>query len=108
MSNHDEKDLLTQTLRERADGVGGGSLDLESVRGRARGIKRRRNAVRRHLSRSAGTSSLPKADHDPPAGGCAAVSWTAAMGAAGSRGVPDGQAPRLAGRLGRRAGAGQG
>ena len=32
MSNHDEKDLLTQTLRERADGVGGGSLDLEPVR----------------------------------------------------------------------------
>ncbi len=32
MSNHDERDLLTQTLRERAEGMGGGSLDLESVR----------------------------------------------------------------------------
>lgn len=46
MSNHDEQDLLTRTLRERAAGVGGGPLDLETVRGRARGIKRRRNALR--------------------------------------------------------------
>jgi outer membrane protein assembly factor BamB len=59
MSNHDEKDLLTQTLRERAEGVGGGSLDLESVRGRARGIKRRRNAVRGAVAAMVATLAVP-------------------------------------------------
>ncbi len=59
MSNHDEMDLLTQTLRERADGVGGGSLDLESVRGRARGIKRRRNAVRGAVAAMVATLAVP-------------------------------------------------
>jgi hypothetical protein len=59
MSNHDEKDLLTQTLRERADGMGGGSLDLESVRGRARGIKRRRNAVRGAVAAMVATLAVP-------------------------------------------------
>ena len=59
MSNHDEKDLLTQTLRERADGVGGGSLDLESVRGRARGIRRRRNALRGAVAAMVATLAVP-------------------------------------------------
>jgi hypothetical protein len=59
MSNHDEKDLLTQTLRERAEGVGGGSLDLESVRGRARGIRRRRNAVRGAVAAMVATLAVP-------------------------------------------------
>ena len=59
MSNHDEKDLLTQTLRERADGVGGGSLDLATVRGRARGIKRRRNALRGAVAAMVATVAVP-------------------------------------------------
>lgn len=59
MSNHDEKDLLTQTLRERAEGVGGSSLDLESVRGRARGIRRRRNAVRGAVAAMVATLAVP-------------------------------------------------
>ena len=59
MSNHDEKDLLTQTLRERADGVGGGSLDLAAVRGRARGIKRRRNALRGAVAAMVATVAVP-------------------------------------------------
>ena len=59
MSNHDEKDLLTQTLRERAEGMGGGSLDLESVRGRARGIRRRRNAVRGAVAAMVATLAVP-------------------------------------------------
>lgn len=46
MSNHNEKDLLTQAMRDRAAGVGGHPIDMEAVRGRARGIRRRRNAVR--------------------------------------------------------------
>lgn len=59
MSNHDELDLLTQTLRERADGVGGGSLDLESVRGRARGIRRRRTALRGAVAAMVATLAVP-------------------------------------------------
>jgi len=59
MSNHDEKDLLTQTLRERADGVGGGSLDLEAVRGRARGIRRRRNALRGAVAAMVAAVAVP-------------------------------------------------
>ncbi|HEX4978069.1 MAG TPA: hypothetical protein VFV40_09415 [Nocardioides sp.] len=59
MSNHDEKDLLTQALRERAAGVGGSSLDLESVRGRARGIKRRRTALRGAVAAMVATVAVP-------------------------------------------------
>lgn len=59
MSDHDERDLLTRTLRERAAGVGGGSLDLESVRGRARGIKRRRNALRGAVAAMVATLAVP-------------------------------------------------
>lgn len=46
MSNHDEKDLLTQALRDRSTDVGGHPIDLADVRTRARHIRRRRNAVR--------------------------------------------------------------
>lgn len=59
MSNHDERDLLTQALRERAAGVGGGSLDLDSVRGRARGIQRRRNALRASVAAVVATLAVP-------------------------------------------------
>ncbi len=44
MSSHDDKDLLAQALRERAAGMSG-SVDLDAVKGRARGIQRRRRAV---------------------------------------------------------------
>ena len=37
-------DDLTRSLREQADRIGGHPIDLESVRGRARGIQRRRRA----------------------------------------------------------------
>lgn len=46
MSNHDEKDLLAQELRQRSAGVGGHPIGLDDVRDRARSIRRRRNAVR--------------------------------------------------------------
>lgn len=59
MSNHDEQDLLTQTLRERAAGVGGGPLDLETVRGRARGIKRRRTALRGAVAAMVAALAVP-------------------------------------------------
>jgi hypothetical protein len=59
MSNHDERDLLTQALRERAAGVSGGSLDLETVRGRARGIRRRRNALRGAVAAMVATLAVP-------------------------------------------------
>ncbi len=38
-------DDLTRSLREQADRIGGSAIDLESVRGRARGIQRRRRAA---------------------------------------------------------------
>jgi hypothetical protein len=38
-------DDLTRSLREQADRIGGHPIDLESVRGRARGIQRRRRVV---------------------------------------------------------------
>ncbi len=46
MSNHDEKDLLAQELHQRSAGVGGHPIGMDDVRGRARSIRRRRNAVR--------------------------------------------------------------
>lgn len=46
MSSHDEQDLLTQELHHRSAGVGGHPIDMDDVRGRARTIRRRRNAVR--------------------------------------------------------------
>lgn len=45
MSTH-EKDLLTQELRERSAGIGGHPIGMDDVRGRARGIRRRRTAMR--------------------------------------------------------------
>lgn len=41
----DDQDRLTRGLRERADRVHGTPLDLDTVRGRARGIQRRRRVV---------------------------------------------------------------
>ncbi len=46
MSNHDEKDLLSRELHQRSAGIGGHPIGLDDVRGRARSIRRRRNAVR--------------------------------------------------------------
>jgi hypothetical protein len=46
MSSHDEKDLLTQELRQRSAGIGGHPIGMDDVRGRARSIRRRRTAVR--------------------------------------------------------------
>ncbi len=45
MSEND-KDLLSQALRDRAEQVGGHPIGMADVRGRARHIRRRRNAVR--------------------------------------------------------------
>jgi hypothetical protein len=45
MSNFDAKDALTRELHERATDVGGHPLDLAGVKGRARGIRRRRQIV---------------------------------------------------------------
>ncbi|MGN6574808.1 MAG: hypothetical protein ACTHKG_03900 [Nocardioides sp.] len=46
MSHHDERDLLTNELRQRSAGIGGHPIGLDDVRDRARSIRRRRNAVR--------------------------------------------------------------
>ena len=46
MSHHDERDLLSNELRQRSAGVGGHPIGLDDVRDRARSIRRRRNAVR--------------------------------------------------------------
>ena len=46
MSNHDEKDLLSRELHQRSAGIGGHPIGMDDVRGRARSIRRRRNAVR--------------------------------------------------------------
>ena len=46
MSHHDERDLLSNELRQRTAGVGGHPIGLDDVRDRARSIRRRRNAVR--------------------------------------------------------------
>lgn len=46
MSNHDEKDLLSRELHQRSAGIGGHPIGLDDVRGRARSMRRRRNAVR--------------------------------------------------------------
>jgi hypothetical protein len=40
-----DTDDLTRSLREQADRIGGHPIDLDSVRGRARGIQRRRRVV---------------------------------------------------------------
>jgi hypothetical protein len=45
MSNFDAKDALTRELHERATDVGGHPIDLAGVKGRARGIRRRRQIV---------------------------------------------------------------
>lgn len=44
MSTHDQ-DQLTRTLRERSDDMIGSTLDLDQVKGRARGIARRRRTA---------------------------------------------------------------
>lgn len=44
MSHEHEQDLLARTLRERSDTMAGAGVDLDAVRGRARGIRRRRRA----------------------------------------------------------------
>jgi hypothetical protein len=46
MSHHDERDLLTNELRQRSAGIGGHPIGLDDVRDRASSIRRRRNAVR--------------------------------------------------------------
>ncbi|QNN51460.1 hypothetical protein [Nocardioides mesophilus] len=46
MQPGDEKDLLAQALRERSEGIGGHPIGMADVRGRARTLRRRRNAVR--------------------------------------------------------------
>lgn len=45
MSGYDDHDLLTTTLRDRAGDMDGHTLGLDDVKGRARGIQRRRRAV---------------------------------------------------------------
>ncbi len=45
MNSFDAKDALTRELHERATDVGGHPLDLAGVKGRARGIRRRRQIV---------------------------------------------------------------
>lgn len=45
MSGYDDHDLLTTTLRERAGDMAGHTLGLDDVKGRARGIRRRRRAM---------------------------------------------------------------
>ena len=45
MSGYDDHDLLTTTLRDRAGDMDGHTLGLDDVKGRARGIRRRRRAV---------------------------------------------------------------
>lgn len=59
MSNHDEQELLSQALRERASAVGGAPLDLDTVRGRARGIRRRRNALRGAVAAMVAALAVP-------------------------------------------------
>lgn len=46
MTSNDERDLLARELRERSTAIGGHPIGLDDVRGRARSIRRRRNAVR--------------------------------------------------------------
>ncbi len=46
MSTHDQGDLLARELRERSTTIGGHPIGLDDVRGRARSIRRRRNAAR--------------------------------------------------------------
>lgn len=45
MSDDREQDLLARTLRQRSDTMAGRGLDLDAVRGRALGIRRRRRVV---------------------------------------------------------------
>lgn len=45
MNDFDERDLLARELRDRSSDIGGHPIDLESVKGRARGIQRRRTIV---------------------------------------------------------------
>jgi len=45
MSGYDDHDLLTTTLRDRAGDMDGHTLGLDDVKGRARGIRRRRRAM---------------------------------------------------------------
>jgi hypothetical protein len=59
MSNHDEQDLLAQALRDKAAGVGGHPIDMASVRGRAQGIRRRRNAVRGAVAAMVAAVAVP-------------------------------------------------
>ncbi len=46
MTSNDQRDLLARELRERSTAIGGHPIGLDDVRGRARTIRRRRNAVR--------------------------------------------------------------
>jgi hypothetical protein len=59
MSNHDEQDLLSQAMRDKAAGVGGHPIDMDAVRGRARHIRRRRNAVRGAVAAMVATIAVP-------------------------------------------------
>ena len=59
MSNHDEQDLLSQAMREKAAGVGGHPIGMDAVRGRARHIRRRRNAVRGAVAAMVATIAVP-------------------------------------------------
>jgi hypothetical protein len=45
MTNHDDTDLLTRTLRDRSEQMAGSSLDIGEVKSRARGIRRRRQTM---------------------------------------------------------------
>lgn len=59
MTLPDEQELLTQTLHARAADVETGALDLASVRGRARTIRRRRNALRGAVAAVVATLAVP-------------------------------------------------
>ncbi|MGZ8742186.1 MAG: hypothetical protein ACXWXO_04620 [Nocardioides sp.] len=59
MSNHDEKDLLAQELHQRSAGVGGHPIGMDDVRGRARSIRRRRNAVRGVVAAMVASVAIP-------------------------------------------------
>lgn len=58
--SHQDHDLLSRALRDRAAGIGEGSpLDLDSVQARARGIRRRRNALRGAVAAVVASLAVP-------------------------------------------------
>lgn len=59
MSDFDAKDLLTRELRERSADVGGHPIDLAGVKGRARGIRRRRQIVGGAVAAVVATVAIP-------------------------------------------------